>query len=130
MTVSDQKGQVIYFNRMAEHLTQICKEEMLGKVFWQAFPGAVGSHFHDEFKKAYDEKIQASFEIYLPSKPAHRKSPPILSKMDLHPFKDINIRKIKEKRCALATSGARTIIKSNNGCSMGLGHSYGTVLLQ
>jgi PAS domain-containing protein len=41
----DRQWRYVYLNRRAEQILQRRREELLGKVFWEEFPAAVGTDF-------------------------------------------------------------------------------------
>jgi PAS domain S-box-containing protein len=59
---------VTYWNRTAEELLQIPKEEVVGKNLWDVFPEAVGSRFYTEYHKAMSLQIATRFEERFHSK--------------------------------------------------------------
>lgn len=63
----DQKWQFTYINQKAGQILQQAPEDLLGKVFWHALPGAIGSKFDEECHKAVSQQVSVSFaEFYAP----------------------------------------------------------------
>jgi len=59
---------VTYWNRTAEKLLQIPKDEIIGKNLWDIFPEAVELKFHTEYQKAMSLQIAVRFEEYFQPK--------------------------------------------------------------
>ena len=63
----DREYRFKFLNRRARELLAP-SGDVLGKVIWEAFPGAVyeGSPYQSTYKKAMDEGVAGSFEAYYP----------------------------------------------------------------
>lgn len=53
-----------YVNREAERLLRCSRDELLGRNFWEAFPGAQGTEFETYYRRAVETGVKASFEAY------------------------------------------------------------------
>jgi len=63
----DRQWRLTYVNQQAGQIVQRKPEDVLGKVFWEIFPGFKDSTFDQEFHKAVAQQISVSFEeFYLP----------------------------------------------------------------
>jgi len=49
-------------NASAERLLGLSRESIIGQVFWEEFPDAVGPSFESEYRRAASEKVPVSFE--------------------------------------------------------------------
>lgn len=56
-------GTVTYWNRVAERLLDIPKQEILGKVLWDILPQAVGTSFYEHYLKAKSENKDQHFVV-------------------------------------------------------------------
>ncbi len=62
----DQDWRFTYVNDQSEKVMSRTREELLGKVFWDEFPGAAGSTFEREYRRAVAEQVQVTFEEFYP----------------------------------------------------------------
>jgi PAS domain S-box-containing protein len=62
----NQDWQLTYINQQAESMLKCCRADLLGRCFWQAFPGAIGSDFQSVYNRAVTERISIDFEAYYP----------------------------------------------------------------
>ncbi|MBT0810298.1 PAS domain S-box protein [Litoribacter ruber] len=62
----DKSFKVTYWNREAERLLGVKREEVLGKVLWDSFPEAVSLAFFDKYNKVMSEKVSLNFEEFFP----------------------------------------------------------------
>jgi len=58
---------VTYWNKEAENLTGINREEIVGNSIWKTYYDTIPSGFHSQYLKALDENIPVRFEEYLPT---------------------------------------------------------------
>lgn len=54
----------VYLNAEAERLLKRSREDLLGKVIWEEFPGAVESRMHGTYHKAVNERTTERLEFY------------------------------------------------------------------
>jgi PAS domain S-box-containing protein len=64
--VVDRDWRVLLVNAQQERLTRTRREETLGRVLWEAFPGIAdpASRFHREYHRAMREGVPVRFEDY------------------------------------------------------------------
>lgn len=62
----DQNWLVTYWNKEAEHVMQMAREDIIGRNLWEIFPDAVFLAYYKEYHIAMFEKIPRHFEIYYP----------------------------------------------------------------
>jgi PAS domain S-box-containing protein len=62
--VLDRDWRFLFVNNKAAEVAGMTREEMLGKVCWEVFPGSVGSHFHVELQRAMEQQTTVRFEGY------------------------------------------------------------------
>lgn len=55
---------ISYWNKEAENIIKIKREEVIGKFFWEAFPEALNGKFFHEYNKCVKEQITVRFEEY------------------------------------------------------------------
>ena len=58
---------VTYWNREAELLTGIKKDEIIGHSFWDIYSRDAANSFYLNYKKAMDEEVKVTFEEYYPA---------------------------------------------------------------
>jgi PAS domain S-box-containing protein len=58
----DRNGHFTYINAQAEKVLQCRREELLGRVVWDAYPDAVGTVYQTEFKRALADSCTTNFE--------------------------------------------------------------------
>ena len=63
----DRDWRFTYFNPQAEPLLQRSRDELLGRVIWEAFPQAVGTKFEREYRAAVAERRPVTFEEFHPA---------------------------------------------------------------
>lgn len=62
----DKDWKVTYWNRKAEELIGIKREEILGYNLWEKFPEAKNIEFFRQYQKAFEEQEPVSFQEYFP----------------------------------------------------------------
>lgn len=62
--IVNQQWHFTFLNAEAEHLWQRKREELVGRVIWEEFPGEVNSKFYKECQKALINKKAAHFELF------------------------------------------------------------------
>ncbi|MET0859244.1 MAG: EAL domain-containing protein [Telluria sp.] len=63
----DNDWRFTYLNSEAERLLQHRRDELLGKVLWEAFPGLIGTRFETQYRQAMAQQRPAAFEeLYVP----------------------------------------------------------------
>lgn len=60
----DKHFVVSYWNRVAEEITGIKRETLIGKKIWEVFPDALNYSFYDHYKKALETGQPVFFEEY------------------------------------------------------------------
>lgn len=62
----DTEWRFTYLNEQAEQVIFQKSADVLGRVFWDVFPEAVGSTFEREYRRAIAEGVVVTFEEYFP----------------------------------------------------------------
>ena len=62
----DRGWRFTYVNRQAERLVSRAQADLLGKVFWEEFPGVEGTEFEGLHRRAMDEGVASSVEAFYP----------------------------------------------------------------
>jgi PAS domain S-box-containing protein len=62
----DRAWRFTFLNVTAERMLERSREELLGRVVWEAFPLAVGTNFESEYRRALREGTSVHFEAYYP----------------------------------------------------------------
>jgi PAS domain S-box-containing protein len=62
----DLEWRYTYVNDAAAQVLGLPKEKLLGRSIWELFPGAVGTYFEQEMRRAQREQINLVFENYYP----------------------------------------------------------------
>lgn len=63
---ADADWKIVYWNKQAENITNIPREEILGKNLWAMFPEMVNLKFNHEYHKALAENVPTHFTEYYP----------------------------------------------------------------
>jgi PAS domain S-box-containing protein len=63
----DPEWRFLHVNTQAEKLLGRAREELLGLVVWDAFPGAVGSTFEENFRRAVASGESVAFDAHYPA---------------------------------------------------------------
>src|SRR4051794_12227467 len=63
----DRAWTVAYLNREAERILGMCREELLGRNIWAAFPGAQELEFGRQYHRAVDTGETVLFEAFYPN---------------------------------------------------------------
>ena len=62
----DAEGRFTYLNPQSEAFLQRARDDVIGKVVWEAFPEAAGSRFGHEYRRALRERVPVRFEETYP----------------------------------------------------------------
>jgi PAS domain S-box-containing protein len=63
----DASWRLTYVNAQAERIYGMGREDLLGRDFWQVFPGAVGTTFETEYRRAMTDRVPGRVEeLYKP----------------------------------------------------------------
>jgi PAS domain S-box-containing protein len=62
----DENWRFTYVNQAAEELTHRTAAELLGKNFWEAFPGVVGTEFEQLHHRAMSDRVAGSLIAFYP----------------------------------------------------------------
>ncbi|TFV67939.1 UNVERIFIED_ORG: GAF domain-containing protein [Bacillus sp. AZ43] len=62
----DREWRFTYVNAVAERILGRTREELLGRLLWDAFPAAVNSIFEDSYRTAVRVGVPVSFDAYYP----------------------------------------------------------------
>lgn len=63
----DKEWRFTYINAGAEQIVRHTREELLGKIIWEAFPEAKDSVVHAQYYRAAAEGLPVSFEFFYPA---------------------------------------------------------------
>ena len=63
----DKEWRFTYINAGAEQIVRHTREELLGKIVWEAFPEAKDSVVYAQFYRAANEGVPVSFEFFYPA---------------------------------------------------------------
>ncbi len=63
----DTEWRFTYINAGAEQIVRHTREELLGKIVWEAFPEAKDSVVYAQFYRAANEGVPVSFEFFYPA---------------------------------------------------------------
>lgn len=55
---------VTYWNKAAEQLLFMPREDIIGKNIWEVYPDAISTRFYTEYHKAVNEQISVRFDAY------------------------------------------------------------------
>ena len=58
----DANWRIVYFNRACEEFFDKPREQMLGRVLWDMYPGAATSEFARRYRRAMEERTSVEFE--------------------------------------------------------------------
>ncbi|WP_404409517.1 PAS domain-containing protein [Pseudidiomarina marina] len=62
----DPNWQFVFVNSQAEKLLRASSESLVGHSIWEKFPGAVGSRFEKEYRKAVEHRTTVRFTEFYP----------------------------------------------------------------
>ncbi|HLS28828.1 MAG TPA: PAS domain S-box protein, partial [Opitutales bacterium] len=62
----DPEWRFVYFNAAAEKLSGYKREEVLGKVLWEAFPNVVELPFFQKYRQVAQSRVSCKFEEFYP----------------------------------------------------------------
>jgi PAS domain S-box-containing protein len=62
----DENWRFTYANQAAEILTRRQASDLIGKVFWEEFPGVVGSEFEQVYRRAVSDRVPMSVTAFYP----------------------------------------------------------------
>jgi diguanylate cyclase (GGDEF)-like protein/PAS domain S-box-containing protein len=62
----DHEARVLYANAAAERVTGISVTDIAGRLVWDAFPGAHGSVFEEQYRRSVDEGTTVAFTAFYP----------------------------------------------------------------
>ncbi len=65
----DSNWRFIAFNRAAEGMFEIARDEVLGKLLWEVSPGIVGTEFDRRYRLAMSNRQEQQFESYTIRRP-------------------------------------------------------------
>ena len=60
----DSNWRFIAFNRAAEAMFEIAREQVLGKLLWEVSPGILGTEFDRRYRLAMSSRQEQQFESY------------------------------------------------------------------
>ncbi|MEB2784117.1 PAS domain S-box protein [Algoriphagus persicinus] len=62
----DQDWVVTYWNKRAEEIIGLKREELVGYNLWEKFPMAKDMKFFNQYRKSFEEQVPVSFQEYFP----------------------------------------------------------------
>lgn len=74
----NKKWEFTYINKSFERILKRSREDLLGKVLWEAFPDAVELDYYAQYHKAANENVSVHFEEFYPV-------PPLWLSVNAHP---------------------------------------------
>jgi serine phosphatase RsbU (regulator of sigma subunit)/PAS domain-containing protein len=63
----DREWRFTYVNAQAERLLGMTREDLIGKMLWEAFPAVVDSIFEESYRSAVRTGVSVSFDAYYPA---------------------------------------------------------------
>ena len=63
----DEQWRFSYLNTEAERVLSSTRDELVGRVIWEAFPAAVGSAFEENYRHTFATGEPTTFEAYYPA---------------------------------------------------------------
>ena len=63
----DREWRFSYVNAEAERLLESRRDELVGRVIWEAFPGSVGTEFEASYRRAVEAFQPVAFDAYYPA---------------------------------------------------------------
>ena len=111
----DSSWRVTYVNKETEGIWQKSREELIGKVFWELFPNALGTLLHDRYQQAMSERIPVAFEFQVPgmTKWLEERVYPAKDGLSVY-FRDITARKATEDALRQSQAMYRDLYENAN----------------
>ncbi len=123
----DRSWRFTYVNREGERVLRLPSSRLLGKSIWELFPGADGTEFGVEYRRAVDERRSVEFTAFYP---------PLQSWFEVraHPsddgltvyFHDVTARREAEEEATRANARLRFLAEASLGLDASL--QYGETL--
>jgi PAS domain S-box-containing protein len=92
----DKHFTVTYWNKTAEKITNINREKIVGRIFWEVFPATTGLKYYEAYHRAINEQVPVHFEeCYTPAN--------IWTEVNVYPSEEgltVYFRDITERRKA------------------------------
>lgn len=111
----DKNWNVIYWNKRAEEIIGVKREDLVGYNLWEKLPQAKELNFFKEYKRIFKEQEKVGFEEYFP--PLGRwyeangyPSPEGISVF----FRDITVKKVAEKQILAANERFEKVTDATN----------------
>ncbi|MBE7173704.1 MAG: PAS domain S-box protein [Williamsia sp.] len=107
---------VLYFNKQAEQILNIRREDIIGRNIWTCFPEEYGKEFYKKFKHSLESQQSSYFEEYLPRLGIWGELTvyPSETGISVH-FRDITKRKENESLLRQMNHNYRMILKATSG---------------
>lgn len=95
----DKDWKVTYWNRKAEEIIGIRREDLIGYNLWEKFPEAKNMEFFKQYQRSFEEQVPVSFQEYFPpfDQWFEANGYPTSEGISVF-FRDITIQKKAEKR--------------------------------
>src|SRR5690606_20697982 len=65
----NKNWEFTYINKSFERIIKRSREELLGRILWEAFPDALDLDFYPQYHKAVEERVSVHFEEFYPVPP-------------------------------------------------------------
>jgi PAS domain S-box-containing protein len=111
----DNKWIVTYWNKQAELITKIKREDIMGKCLWEIFPEITNTQFYHQYHLAKQTQLTSVFEEYYPSLNIWMEISAYPSKEGLTVFfKDITLRRMAEEQIKLSNDRFEKVSEATN----------------
>ena len=111
----NKNWEVTYWNKEAERIMGIARENITGKNIWEVFPSAVGLKFYSETHKAISNQHPLNFEEFFPplSMWIHVSAYPSEEGLSVY-FKDITEKKLADEKIRIAKQRYEMFARATN----------------
>src|ERR1700760_4710895 len=67
VSMLDADWRYVYVNSKAVGMAGLSKAQLIGRSLWELFPGAIGTEFEIQARRAMKEQEPVTFEYYFPT---------------------------------------------------------------
>ena len=123
--IVDKNWTVVYWNRRAEEIIGINRDDLLGYNLWDKFPAAKELKFFQEYKRAFEEQMEVHFEEYFEplGKWFEAHAYPTFENLSVF-FRDITEKKQADETLKQAFEERNQILESISDNFYALDHDY------